>query len=51
MPCSRAAVGEILKAGANPHITGLDGKTPLEICTKDELKVMLTEAMGKKVAV
>jgi len=40
-------IGEILKAGANPHIKGMNGKTALELTTKDEVKTMLKEAMAK----
>ena len=40
---------EILKAGADPNIKGLDGRTPIELTNKDEIKKLLQEAMDKKI--
>jgi hypothetical protein len=37
-------IQEILKAGANPTIKGLDGKMPYEYATKPETKRILEEA-------
>lgn len=44
-------VQEILGAGADPSVKGLDGKTPLELATKPELVAMLQAAMAKKAKV
>jgi hypothetical protein len=40
-------VEELLGAGANPLVTDKDGKTPLDLCTKDEIKEMLQAALAK----
>ncbi|PNH06239.1 Protein LHCP TRANSLOCATION DEFECT [Tetrabaena socialis] len=41
-------VQEILKAGADPTVRGLDGKTPLELAAKPELRAMLEKALASK---
>ncbi|KXZ53136.1 hypothetical protein GPECTOR_7g1027 [Gonium pectorale] len=41
-------VQEILKAGADPTVRGLDGKTPLELASKDELVKLLKESLASK---
>jgi hypothetical protein len=41
-------VQEILKAGADPTIKGLDGKTPLELAAKPELVKMLQDSLSAK---
>lgn len=41
-------VQEILKAGADPTVRGLDGKQPLELATKPELVNMLKAALANK---
>ncbi|GIL54287.1 hypothetical protein Vafri_9852 [Volvox africanus] len=41
-------VQEILKAGADPTVRGLDGKDPLELATKPELINLLKEALTAK---
>lgn len=40
-------IKEILEAGANPNIKGLDGKTPAELATKAETIAIIKEAAGK----
>lgn len=40
-------VEELLAAGANPAIKDKDGKTPLELCEKEEVKEMLQAALAK----
>ncbi|GLC57080.1 hypothetical protein PLESTB_001180900 [Pleodorina starrii] len=41
-------VQEILRAGADPTVRGLDGKQPLELATKPELIKLLQESLAKK---
>lgn len=40
-------VQEILKAGADVTVKGLDGKRPLELASKPELRALLQEYEGK----
>ena len=47
MACSEndaPKVEELLKAGANVNVKDNKGKSPLELCTKDEIKDMLQKA-------
>ncbi|GIL74052.1 hypothetical protein Vretimale_4987 [Volvox reticuliferus] len=41
-------VQEILKAGADPTVRGIDGKAPLELATKPELVKLLKESLATK---
>ncbi|PNW75993.1 hypothetical protein CHLRE_12g551950v5 [Chlamydomonas reinhardtii] len=41
-------VQEILKAGADPTVKGIDGKQPLELAAKPELIRMINEALASK---
>ncbi|KAG2430597.1 hypothetical protein HXX76_010115 [Chlamydomonas incerta] len=41
-------VQEILKAGADPTVKGIDGKQPLELAAKPELIRMIQEALASK---
>ncbi len=41
-------VQEILGAGADPSVKGLDGKTPLELATKSELVKLLKDAAAAR---
>jgi 2,3-bisphosphoglycerate-independent phosphoglycerate mutase len=43
-------VGEILRAGADVTVKGLDGKTPLQLATKPELITLLKEYEAKATA-
>ncbi|KAH7617451.1 putative Protein LHCP TRANSLOCATION DEFECT [Nannochloris sp. 'desiccata'] len=40
-------VEELLGAGANPAVKDKDGKTPLDLCDKEEVKEMLQAALAK----
>lgn len=44
-------VQEILRAGADPTVKGLDGKTPLELADKPELVKLLKDALASKTGV
>jgi hypothetical protein len=51
MACSEndtPKVEELLRAGANPTVTDLGGLTPLQLCTKEEIKDMLEAALAKR---
>jgi len=44
MACSEndaPKVEELLRAGADMNVEDLEGKSPMELCTKDEIKEML----------
>jgi hypothetical protein len=41
-------VEEVLSAGADPTVTDLKGKTPLELATDEGIKELLKEAVSKK---
>lgn len=43
-------VEELLEAGADPTIKDKDGKTPLELATKDEVIELLEAALSKAAA-
>ncbi len=43
-------VGEILKAGADVRVKGLDGKTPMQLASKPELIALLKEYEAKAAA-
>jgi ankyrin repeat protein len=38
-------VEELLASGANPKVTDLQGRSPLELTTKDEVKQLLQAAL------
>ena len=40
-------VEELLRAGANPTVKDLNGKTPMELCTKAEIKEALEGVLSK----
>ncbi len=40
-------VEELLAAGADPACKDKDGKTPLDLCDKDEVKELLQAALAK----
>lgn len=47
MACSEndtPKVEELLRAGANVKVTDNNGKSPLELCTKEDIKAMLQKA-------
>ncbi len=44
-------VQEILRAGADPTVKGLDGKTPMELADKPELVKLLKDALASKTGV
>lgn len=51
MACSEddtPKVEELLAAGADPTRKDLNGKTPLELCTKEDIKNMLQAALAKR---
>jgi ankyrin repeat protein len=44
MACSEndaPKVEELLRAGADTNVKDLEGKSPMELCTKDEIKELL----------
>jgi 2,3-bisphosphoglycerate-independent phosphoglycerate mutase len=43
-------VGEILRAGADVAVKGLDGKTPMQLASKPELIALLKEYEAKATA-
>lgn len=50
MACSEndtPKVEELLKAGADTSVKDLNGRTPLELCKKEEIREMLEVAMAK----
>jgi ankyrin repeat protein len=50
MACSEGDDGkveELLAAGANPAVKDIDGRSTLELATKDEIKAVLQAAMAK----
>ena len=40
-------VEELLAAGADPSVRDIDGRSTLELATKDEIKAVLQAAMAK----
>lgn len=51
MACSEndtPKVEELLKAGADISVKDLSGKSPLELCKKEEIREMLEAAMARK---
>jgi len=53
MACSEndtPKVEEVLAAGADPSRRDLHGKTPLELCTKDEIKELVQRALAERAA-
>lgn len=46
MACSEndaPKVEEVLSAGADINVKDLDGKTPMDLCTKEEIKELLSK--------
>jgi ankyrin repeat protein len=41
-------VKEVLEAGANPTVQDLNGKTPLELATDEEVKKLLQQFLSKE---
>jgi ankyrin repeat protein len=38
-------VAELLQSGADPRVTDLQGRSPLELATKEEIKQLLQQAL------